>query len=109
MFCLFGSCISRNNYGYVYDADSQKPLSNVLVNDFLNGKKTKTDETGFFELPKGMISSKLIFLKKNYTVDTINSIEIQNGEFMKEKFKGEKVYLFNIKSNFRDSIRAHKD
>lgn len=37
-------------------------------------------------------------------VNTINSIQIHNGEQMEEKFKGETIYMFKERSIFLDSI-----
>lgn len=104
LIILLTSCKNQNYYAYVYDIDSKTPISNVIVKDFLNNKETKTNESGYFHLEKGAVSSKLIFMKEDYIADTINSIQIQNGENMIEKFKGEKIYISHISSNFRDSI-----
>lgn len=105
LFILLISCKNQDYYGYIYDIDNKTPISNVIVNDFLNNKNTKTNQNGYFNLEKGSSSSKLVFKKENYITDTVNSIQIQNGERMVEKFKGEKIYLSRISSNFKDSIK----
>ncbi|NTE03480.1 carboxypeptidase-like regulatory domain-containing protein [Agrobacterium tumefaciens] len=99
------SCSKSNYYGYVYDFDKKEPLEGVKVYDMYNKKAGKTDEKGYFQLHRTKNSSSiLIFQKEHYRSDTIRSINIQSGELMEEKFKGEKIYLFKANSAFRDSI-----
>jgi hypothetical protein len=101
--CLL-SC-GKSYYGYVYDHDSKVPLKGVIVDDYLNNIKTKTNSEGFFKLEQSdKISSELVFTIDGYVQDTIESIQIHGGESMEQKFKGEKIYLFSTKSIFRDSI-----
>jgi hypothetical protein len=104
LLSLFGCMKSYN--GYVYDYDKKKPIEGVIVNDYINNVKTITDSKGYFSLKgNSQISSVIIFKKNGYIEDTIESIQIHNGESMEERFKGEKIYLFEIKSKFRDSIK----
>lgn len=105
VFLLINSCTPSVYYGYVYDYDKKIPLEGVSIYDKHNKKLSKTDKRGYFELPQTKNSSSiLIFEKERYKNDTIPSISIQSGEFMKERFKGERIYLFSVKSIFRDSI-----
>ncbi|WP_293311467.1 hypothetical protein [Pedobacter sp. UBA5917] len=105
IFLLINSCTPSYYYGYVYDYDKKIPLDGVKIYDGHNKKQSTTNKRGYFELIKTKNSSSiLIFEKEHYQNDTIPSISIQNGELMKERFKGEKIYLFSAKSTFRDSI-----
>jgi CarboxypepD_reg-like domain len=104
-FLVFLSSCNKSYYGYVYDYDSKTPLNDVVVCDYLNNILTKTNSEGYFQLKKSYkISSVLVFSKVGYVSDSVKSIKIHAGESMEEMFKGEKIYLFSSKSNFRDSI-----
>lgn len=100
------SCNSKTYNGYVYDQKTKLPIENVEVNDFLNEKSTKTNNKGYFNLNHdGKISGKLLFKKKGYTSDTLETVSIQNGEKQSEKFKGDTIFLFDVNNSFRDSIQ----
>lgn len=102
---LAAGCASKAYNGYVYDYKTKLPLENVEVADYLNNANTKTDAKGYFNLKhESKIASKLVFKKQGYASDTIDAIDIQNGEKMTEKFKGDTIYLFNANNTFRDSI-----
>ncbi|MET4083695.1 hypothetical protein ABIB40_003667 [Pedobacter sp. UYP30] len=99
------SCNKAGYYGYVYDFDKKAPIDSVIVYDRYSGKKALTNQKGYFKIGKiPNVSATLIFSKENYQNDTVRSIKIQSGEMMEEKFKGEKIYLFSLKSAFKDSI-----
>lgn len=102
---LLAGCGKKAYYGFIYDYETKKPLPDVEVNDYLNGVKTRSDNKGYFHLKhKGNISGELIFKKQGYDIDTLKTTRISNGEFFKEEFKGDTVYMFNVNSNFKDSI-----
>lgn len=110
IMCLalgISSCTHRTYYGYVYDFDTKSPLRSVAVEDYMNNKRTVTDAKGYFSLKHdSQVSGELIFKKTGYVSDTLKAIVIHNGEQQQEQFKGDTLFLFNTKSNFRDSIRA---
>lgn len=98
-------CTSKAYNGYVYDHKTKSPIENVEVADYLNNTVTKTNAKGYFNLKhENKIASKLVFKKEGYASDTIDAIDIQNGEKMTEKFKGDTIYLFDANNTFRDSI-----
>lgn len=91
----FLSCSESIYYGYVYDGISKQPLSNVKVMDLKYGFKSVTNKEGYYQIEKVKnSSSKLIFERDLYYTDTINSIQIQNGEKQTEIFKGGSIFLF---------------
>ncbi|MBV7441469.1 hypothetical protein KRX57_08540 [Weeksellaceae bacterium TAE3-ERU29] len=46
-FIIFSGC--SNNYGYIYDIHSKKPISNVIVRDLYDPQKqVLTDESFLF-------------------------------------------------------------
>ena len=99
------SCKLSKYYGYVYDFDKEIPLEKVMVYDSLNGMKTFTDKKGYFEIEKGSKTTRaLIFTKEDYCEKIISTISIQSGEFMEEKFKGEKIFLSHKTTCITDSL-----
>lgn len=104
LFIIITSCSNKNYYGYVYDFDQEAPIEGVLITDSLSNIKTKTNSEGYFELRKEKLSSDyLIFSKKNYHSAKIRTISIQNGETMKESFKGEKIFIIQKNSKTKNS------
>jgi hypothetical protein len=105
MLFLVTGCREKAYYGYVYDYETKKPVSSVTVNDYLNGTKAITNAKGYFYLEhKGQLSGRLILKKTGYAIDTLETISRQSGEHFIERFKGDTIYMFNVNSNFRDSI-----
>lgn len=100
---LLLNCNKDIYYGYIYDRITKKPLPNVTIIDYKHGQKSISKDNGYFEVEKiKNSSSKLIFQKDLYHTDTINSIQIQNGEKQVELFKGDSIFLLKVKD--RDSI-----
>jgi hypothetical protein len=105
LMATLAGCSNKAYYGFVYDYESRKPLDKVEVYDYINGVKTHTDSKGYFNLKHdNKLSGELIFKKTGYDIDTLKTIRTSSGEFYKEEFKGDTVYMFNVNSNFRDSI-----
>jgi len=102
---VIAGCSKKAYYGLIYDYEKKIPLENVEVNDYLNGTKTTSDAKGYFYLKhEAKTAGRLIFKKSGYTVDTLETIRSMSGEQFIERFKGDTVYMFDVKSNFRDSI-----
>ncbi|KRD61203.1 hypothetical protein ASE40_06540 [Flavobacterium sp. Root935] len=102
LFYLVCSCKNDKYNGYVYDTNC-KPLKDVTIYNIHSKKATITNEAGYFELDKNHdVSSKLIFKKDGFSIDTIVAIEIRNGEQQKERFTGEVIFLLSEK--YKDSI-----
>lgn len=108
LISIFFSSCGKSYYGYVYDFDSEIPLDGVIVFNEVEKTQVLTDNKGYFMLNYNKPTSELIFKKKGYIIARIKTISIQSGEFMEEKFKGEKNYLINTKSktvDFRADIK----
>lgn len=105
LITLFLISCKKAYYGNVYDFETKQPLASVEINDYMNNTKTYTNSKGYFYLKHtGNIAGKLIFKKAGYDIDTLETIRVINGEFYKDEFKGDTIYLFGINNNFRDSI-----
>ncbi|KPH13088.1 hypothetical protein [Chryseobacterium sp. ERMR1:04] len=88
------SCSESNYKGYVYEFDNEIPLENVTVYDSINKIKVFTNKNGYFEIKKNDKKVKeLIFIKEACIKRKIKTISIQNGELMREYFKGDTIYL----------------
>ncbi|MRM83151.1 hypothetical protein [Riemerella anatipestifer] len=67
VFIIFSSCY--NDHGYIYDADSKKPINDVVVQDIINPKKqVLTDSLGRFSFIE---CNDLIISKEGYKTDTL--------------------------------------
>jgi hypothetical protein len=91
-FCLF--ITSCNNYGYIYDLETQKPVKNVLVEDLENKLNiTFTDDEGMFEFKN---CGDLKINKNGYVIDTLNKFGCKpNGKC----FNGHIFYMIKTSSN----------
>ncbi|UTN02714.1 carboxypeptidase-like regulatory domain-containing protein [Flavobacterium bizetiae] len=99
IFLLTISCNNSKYYGYVYNFEKRKPLEGVKVYDVCNKRVIITDKDGYFEIDQTKnCSGTLVFQKTKFHSDTIRSISIQSGEFMREVFKGDTIYLRLIKN-----------
>ncbi|MDY3319610.1 hypothetical protein PG637_10015 [Riemerella anatipestifer] len=68
VFIIFSSCYN-DDYGYIYDANSRKPISEVAVQDIINPKKqVLTDTLGKFSFIE---CNDLIISKEGYKTDTL--------------------------------------
>lgn len=102
LILLLPCCKVEKYTGYVYGLDN-KPVPRVTVTALHENEKTLTDSAGYFKLDKlHDISGELVFQKVGFSTDTIASIQIQNGEQQKRRFKGERTYL--LKKSYKDSI-----
>lgn len=87
----------------MYGIERQQPVVGALGRSTTG--KTYTDSAGRFSLPQAGQTLPLVFAKPGYTTDTVQTISLQSGEFLTERFEGEDtVNLFRIESYFRDSI-----
>jgi len=87
---------NQSNFGYVYDGITQKPIEKVKVESLPDKTITFTDSAGYFDLKKtAKISSSLIFNKKGYVIDTIETVSVQH-ESMRNVFTGDTSFMLPI-------------
>lgn len=77
-----------NNYGYIYDYETEQPLEKVIVQDILSSKnRVLTDKNGFFSFTE---CDDLIIFKEGYKKDTLSKYGCKpNGKC----FNGKKFYM----------------
>jgi len=97
---LITSCSIQDYYhGYVFDAETGKPLERVQVRESLTSgaKYSYTNKNGYFKVVnKQGTSSDLVFLAKGYKADTVLTRWSQHGELLEHTFtesKSDTVYL----------------
>lgn len=96
---LFCSCTSNTFSGHVYDYDTNKPIMRAQVE--ANGNSTETDSSGYFTIKVRPNSEcKILFRKEGYAAKNINRKPDSLGIFSKQNLKRNKIYLFNIESDF---------
>ena len=88
------SCGPQGYYhGYVFDAETRKPISKVLVkeNSLSGARSSYTNKNGYFKVVnQENTSSDLIFTAKGYKVDTILTRWSQHGERLEHMFTDSK-------------------
>jgi len=102
---LITGCTKKSYYGFVYDYNTNEPIPDVEISDYLNNTKTFTNAEGYFLLKhEGHTSGQLIFKKAGYPTDTFPTVSHPTGERTVEAFKGDTVFRFALNSKFKDSI-----
>jgi len=94
LMLFFFSCGPQGYYhGYVFDAETRKPISKVLVreNSLSGARSSLTNKDGYFKVANSeSTSSDLIFNAKGYKVDTILTRWSQHGERLEHMFTDSK-------------------
>ena len=94
LMLFFFSCGPQGYYhGYVFDAETRKPISKVLVreNSLSRARSSLTNKDGYFKVANSeSTSSDLIFNAKGYKVDTILTRWSQHGERLEHMFTDSK-------------------
>ena len=88
------SCGPQGYYhGYVFDAETRKPISKVLVkeNSLSGARSSYTNKNGYFKVVnQENTSSDLIFITNGYQVDTVLTRWSQHGERLEHMFTDSK-------------------
>lgn len=96
LIILATSCTQNSDYyhGYVYDAQTKKPLNNVLIKESIvqNPKSTHTNLEGYFRIEKNKESiADLIFSLNGFKKDTVATVWAQHGEKLMYRFLNKKT------------------
>ena len=93
MLLVFFTGCKTGYYGYVIDGKTYLPIMGVMIKDkWSSSTDVITDTTGFFRLEESQ-SGELIFYKQGYLADTIRVFQTQNGEHVRQYFKGDTISL----------------